>query len=1064
MVTRRLLALVLCLLTLATAALGSVAARRPGTIVIRGGAVVSELPEVPPVAAFSGTPLSGAAPLTVAFTDASTGTPTSWAWQFGDGGTSTAQNPSHQYAAAGNYTVTLATTNPFGSDSEVKAGYVTVTSPVSPPVAAFSGTPLSGTAPLTVAFTDASTGSPTSWAWQFGDGGTSTAQNPSRQYAAAGTYTVTLTATNAGGSDPEVKTGYVTVTSPVSPPVAAFSGTPLSGQAPLTVAFTDASTGTPTSWAWQFGDGGTSTAQNPSRQYAAAGTYTVTLTATNAGGSDAEVKTGYVTVSDPPPPAARVTDGLLALYLFDAGSGSTVNDVSGVGTALDLTVADPGNVTWIEGGGLRIDTATNVSSGAATKINNAIISSDELTVEMWLTPATLAGTGSAPNRILSLGGTGTANFMLGHGYNNGSPGDVVAGRLLGNANEDFESVFISATMRHVVYTRATNGVVHLYVDGDQDFTRTSATSTSGWAASQALRLANEWGSARPWFGTFHLVAVYDKALSPAEVAQNFEAGADGEGGGGSSGPPIADFSASYIPGEAPRTVTFTDTSTGSPTSWAWTFGDGGTSTAQNPSRQYSANGTYTVSMTATNASGSDTETKTGYIVIGPVVAPVISGVTGSVADGASIVIAGSSFGSKSAAPPLVYDNFEAGGGHGAVIDATATVGAWTQVGLDGSQYPYFNTSVKYRGAAAMEARFSAGQATSGVKISGNYDDHFYIDAWINYDKEDAAPWSRVRKLFLMFGDGVQEYPQIHFGTSECVENPSFHPSGYASLTDGTSVVYPFSVNAIAGGWHHLQTWVQASDNGIANGKIRVWLDGVLRATSDAYLTVTNNTGNWDHLRVGYYHAHDEIPGLCDASPGDAYVYWDNVYVDNTPARVEIGNAATYAACTLREIQIPSAWSTTSISATVNTGAFADGGAWLYVVNGNGVVSTVGYPIDVANSPALQYAAITSATVNMAGGKMQAKDMQLHNGAVGTVTVRYVNNVTDAQIGTTKTAGPGNLLTVAGVTVADGVEVRIEYTLTTETEGYLDVTSWTDIAVMEMANGAGDVSVFPALPE
>jgi serine protease len=167
-----------------------------------------------------------------------------------------------------------------------------------PPVAAFSGTPTSGYAPLTVVFTDASTNNPTSWSWTFGDGGTSTAQNPSHTYTAAGTYTVTLTATNAYGSDSETKTNYITVTNPpTDPPVADFSGTPTSGSAPLTVVFTDASTNNPTSWSWTFGDGGTSTAQNPSHTYTAAGTYTVSLTATNAYGSDTETKTGYITVT-----------------------------------------------------------------------------------------------------------------------------------------------------------------------------------------------------------------------------------------------------------------------------------------------------------------------------------------------------------------------------------------------------------------------------------------------------------------------------------------------------------------------------------------------------------------------------------------------------------------------------------------------------------------------------------------------------------------------------------------------------------------------------------------------
>ena len=90
-------------------------------------------------------------------------------------------------------------------------GAFNVVAAIPAPVAAFSGTPLSGTAPLSVAFTDASTGSVSSWAWQFGDAQTSVAQNPTNVYAAPGTYTVTLTVTGPGGSDPEVKVDYVTV-------------------------------------------------------------------------------------------------------------------------------------------------------------------------------------------------------------------------------------------------------------------------------------------------------------------------------------------------------------------------------------------------------------------------------------------------------------------------------------------------------------------------------------------------------------------------------------------------------------------------------------------------------------------------------------------------------------------------------------------------------------------------------------------------------------------------------------------------------------------------------------
>lgn len=422
----------------------------------------------PPTAAFVGSPTSGDAPLSVDFTDQSTGNPTSWSWNFGDMGTSSSQNPSHTYTGVGTYTVTLTVSNAYGSDDEVKTNYITVTEPGSgyanlpystgfesgsldqywttlttnegririlttntphsgsyhmcmddavnggnysqceawlhlnlagksdveldfwwkdfgdethsqdgvyfsnnsgssftkvynlnggsytnnvwnnfvldvdalaasvglsltstfvikfqqydnyamttdgmafddisvtaqaavPPVAAFSGSPTSGTAPLQVQFTDESTGDPTSWFWDFGDDGTSTVQNPSHTYTDAGTYTVSLTVSNAVGSDDEVKTNYISVSLP-PPPVAAFVGDPTSGAVPLTVDFTDQSTGVVDTWSWNFGDGvGTSSVQNPTYQYTSVGNYTVTLTVTGPGGSDDEVKTNYITVTE----------------------------------------------------------------------------------------------------------------------------------------------------------------------------------------------------------------------------------------------------------------------------------------------------------------------------------------------------------------------------------------------------------------------------------------------------------------------------------------------------------------------------------------------------------------------------------------------------------------------------------------------------------------------------------------------------------------------------------------------------------------------------------------------
>ncbi|WP_292728901.1 kelch repeat-containing protein [Methanoculleus sp.] len=134
---------------------------------------------------------------------------------------STEENPSHEYATPGTYSVALQAYNSDGYDGTRRIDYVTVTAPVAP-TAAFSGTPTSGAAPLTIQFTDASTGSPTVWNWSFGDGewhNTTNAaeKNPTHTYSAAGTYTVNLTVGNAAGSDPHTEADYITVTAAPEP-------------------------------------------------------------------------------------------------------------------------------------------------------------------------------------------------------------------------------------------------------------------------------------------------------------------------------------------------------------------------------------------------------------------------------------------------------------------------------------------------------------------------------------------------------------------------------------------------------------------------------------------------------------------------------------------------------------------------------------------------------------------------------------------------------------------------------------------------------------------------------
>lgn len=153
----------------------------------------------PLTASFNWSPHAGDFPLTVVFTDTSQGEIDSWQWSFGDGATSTAQHPTHTYSAAGLYTVTLTVTGPLASDTAVRANAVAVGVPP-PPVANFSASATSGSAPLSVQFTDLSTGTISSRQWSFGDDATSTEVSPSHNYVASGIYTATLTVSGPGGS------------------------------------------------------------------------------------------------------------------------------------------------------------------------------------------------------------------------------------------------------------------------------------------------------------------------------------------------------------------------------------------------------------------------------------------------------------------------------------------------------------------------------------------------------------------------------------------------------------------------------------------------------------------------------------------------------------------------------------------------------------------------------------------------------------------------------------------------------------------------------------------------
>lgn len=261
-----------------------------------------------PVASFVSNVTAGTVPMDVRFIDSSTNSPTSWFWSFGDGGTSTLQNPTHSYTMAGTYTVILSAANAAGSDTETKTGYIIARKAASAPVAAFVSNVTGGTVPFSVQFVDLSTNSPVSWVWSFGDGNASTLQSPAHTYLTAGTYTVTLTATNAAGSSTVTKADYIAASNVATIPVASFVSSVTSGTAPLTIQFVDSTANSPTSWIWSFGDGEMSTFQNPTHTYNISDTYSVTLIATNDAGSDTVTKTNYITVTYKTPVANFTSD------------------------------------------------------------------------------------------------------------------------------------------------------------------------------------------------------------------------------------------------------------------------------------------------------------------------------------------------------------------------------------------------------------------------------------------------------------------------------------------------------------------------------------------------------------------------------------------------------------------------------------------------------------------------------------------------------------------------------------------------------------------------------------
>ena len=557
----------------------------------------------------SGITTAGAPPFTVAFHDTSISkTPViSWAYNFGDGGTSTLQSPTHVYTTPGIYTVTLEVGNAVGMDTTTYTDIITVYG------VNFTATPTTGVAPLQVQFYNESPGA-TSFLWNFGDGGTSTAAAPSHTYAKAGTYSVTLTVTNPSGQLTTTKTGFITANA-LQAPVANMTATPGSGNAPLPVQFASTSTGTISSYSWNFGDGGTSTSPNPSHSYTTAGTYTATLTVTGPGGTNAKTTTIKVNTA---PPVANMTasktsgdiplpvqftstsTGTITSYSWTFGDGGTSTSqnpshtytTAGTYTAT-LSVTGPGGtgtktatITANPAAPVANLTATPTSGKAPLAVQFTSTSTGTISSYSWTFGDGATSTSQNPSHSYSTAGTYTATLSAtGPGGTSTKTATITATPAAPVANLTATPTSGKAPLA-VQFTSTSTGTITSYswTFGD------GGTSTSE-------NPSHTYTAAGTYTATLTVTGPGGTSTKTATITTTPPA-------------PVANLTATPASGNAPLAVQFTSTSTGTISSYSWNFGDGTTSASQSPQHTYTNVGTYTAQLTVTGPAGTSTKTAT----------------------------------------------------------------------------------------------------------------------------------------------------------------------------------------------------------------------------------------------------------------------------------------------------------------------------------------------------------------------------------------------------------------------------------------------------------------------
>jgi len=470
---------------------------------------------------------SSANGLTVTFTNTTTGA-TSYAWDFGDGGTSVEANPVYTYATEGTYTVTLSASNACGTVTKPQ----TITVALSPS-AGFTVSNNSGCAPFAVQFTNTSSANATSYDWQFpgGNPSNSSAQNPpSISYDVPGTYTVTLTASNIAGSSTFTQTVAVT-----PDPSANFTST-VSG---LAATFTNTSTNG-TTYSWAFGDGNSSSDPNPVHSYLADGMYTVILTAINECGTSTFTQT--------------------VLISTEPGAGFSISTTSGCAVlTVNFTDISSGNAVgwaWDFPGG---------TPSSSTQQNPTV---------QYFT----SGVYDVTLIVTSIGGS-TSSFT--------QPSIVTVN---GAPNAGFTSSVSGSTANFT--NTSTNATSYIWNFGD---------------GSNSMDVSPDHAYANDGIYTVSLSATNNCGTTIFEQTVTIAT------------PPIAGFSFSGATGCAPFTVQFTNTSSSNAGTLTWNFpgGSPAASTVENPSVTWNTAGVYVVTLTASNPSGSNISTATITVNAGP---------------------------------------------------------------------------------------------------------------------------------------------------------------------------------------------------------------------------------------------------------------------------------------------------------------------------------------------------------------------------------------------------------------------------------------------------------------